>query len=122
MLVYSRPSGPNDEVAAVVVPVRIADGQEDLARRRQRPRSVGSESRDRVEARLRRVGHVEPAVGRVARIEREAEKTLLPAVLDAVADVQEDGSPSTAQADHASRLLDDVDRSRLARRIREQHG
>jgi hypothetical protein len=54
-------------------------------------------------------------------VEREPEQPLLAAVDDVAADVEQHPSLAAANAEHAARLLDDVDRARVTRRVRQEH-
>ena len=104
-----------DQVPAVVVRVRVVEGED-------RTRGAGEGARPvravldhpRVPAAVR-VVHVEAVVLGVVRMERQAEQPLLAAREDEPTNVEEEARADTAAVDHADRaaLLDDVHPARL---------
>ena len=119
------PVGPEDEVPAVVVRVRLVD-PEDLLRAPRQGSPVARPVADdpRRPVRPRGVVHVEGVVARVGRREREPEQALLTPVDDERADVQERARLHLAALDDTdpARLLHDVDAPGLAGRLRREDG
>jgi hypothetical protein len=119
MLVYSFRSGPEDEVPAVVIGVRILDGEEDRPARGDGLPGAGHVARDDVLG-FRRIRDVETVIPRVARAEREPEKPALAAVVDVFPEIEEDSPVPADDPQDPSRLLHDVQDLRLAGGVRQQ--
>ena len=104
------------QLAAVVVRREVLDEEQELGRLRIAGRAVGEVTNDSGVAVHVGVVDVEAVIGRVRRVERHREQSLLPAALHDRANVEERGR-RPAHHDPA-RLLDDVELPRLARRRR----
>src|SRR5919106_244303 len=109
-----------DEVAAVVVGVRLVGEEEQACACRKRAAPVRAVAHHSRVACAVRVVHVHEAVRRIPRIEGEAEQALLTSRPHAFADVEEEAGPDTSALDHANRpaLLHDVEPPRLCARRR----
>ena len=115
------PVRTEDEVAPVVVSVRVAHAEHERAARHHGSTVSRDEPLHGVVTRPRRVCDVEAAIARVLRVEGKAEEPLLAEVLDVPTDVEEHPSAAVLDSDYATWLLENVYGSRLTRRRRDQH-
>jgi hypothetical protein len=116
------PVGAEGELAAVVVLLGLGDVQQ-LAHRLGVDRAAAHAElgHARVAALVAPV-QVQPAAGREVGVERDPEQALLGAGGDALAEVEQDGPPPAGKAYHATGLLEDPQRARVAGRRADERG